>query len=250
MNIKKIIKQILKYSPTKNLEIERINLIRNSSISDLTNQSYTEDLLSKLGLNDEELFNFPKSLYPYCGNGLQSWQYPSQFSKFLIKLSEYNISSYLEIGAKHGGTFIIITEYLRKFNEPIKSIAVDLFLIKGVLKYKKNNSNVESIACNSQSKEFLDLIKKKGPFDLVLIDGDHSYEGCKSDFNAIKGYSKMIAFHDIVGMGVPGVIKFWNEIKENYHHEFDFFEFIDQYKEVTQSTGKTWLGLGLAVKKK
>jgi len=243
------IKNILNISPTKVIDINRIQLIRDSTPEDLEDQVYVDNLLCKLGLNDEELFNYPESLYQYCGQGLFSWQYPSQFSKYLITLSSFKIKSYLEIGVKHGGTFIITTEYLSKFNQIKKAIGIDLFLVKGLADYKKQNVNANQFPLNSRSKKFENLLKKEGPFDLTLIDGDHSYEGCLEDFNLIKNHSKIIAFHDIVSSGVLGVVKVWIEIKNNYKDEFEFFEFIDQYDEVYSNTKKTWLGIGLAVKK-
>lgn len=249
MKIKNLIKKIFQVSPTKELEVQRIKLIRESSEANLKNQIYLENLLCKLGLNDEELFNFPKELYSYCGNGLNSWQYPSQFSKYLIKLSEYGITSYLEIGAKHGGTFIITVEYLQKFNQINKSFAIDLFPIKGLMDYKRFNPHAKALIINSRTIDFKNFIIKKGPFDLVLIDGDHSYEGCLSDFEIMKNHAKMLAFHDIVGMGVPGVMQVWQEVKLKYNGEFEFYEFIDQYSEVFNETKKTWLGIGLAIKK-
>ncbi len=249
MNIKQTIKNILQFSPTKNLEIDKIKIIRESKKEELKDFSFVENMLCELGLNDEELFNFPEKLIKYTGKGLQSWQYPSQFGKYLIKLTDYKINSYIEIGAKHGGTFIITTEYLNKFNLINKAIAIDLFSIKGVNEYKKSNSFCKSYAINSRSLKFKNLIERHGPFDLALIDGDHSYEGCKSDFLTMKNHCKILAFHDIVGMGVPGVVKLWNELKDKYSDEYDFFEFIDQYSEVKDKTNKTWLGLGLAVKK-
>lgn len=249
IGLKRKIKEILNISPTKELDINRLSLIKESSISDLQNHVYMEDLLNKLGLNDEELFNYPKSLYSYCGQGLFSWQYPSQFSKYLIKLSTCNISSYLEIGVKHGGTFMITTEYLNKICGIRKAVAIDLFPVRGLINYRKINKKIKSIPINSRSKKFEKLLIKEGPFDLTLIDGDHSYEGCLADFELVKKHSKIIAFHDIVGMGVPGVIKVWNDIKVKYQDEYDFFEFIDQYEEVVLNTNKTWLGIGLAIKK-
>jgi hypothetical protein len=247
--LKSKIKAIFKLSPTKNLEIKRIHLIRSSSKDDLQSEEYVENLLCNVGLNNEELFNYPKELYKYCGNGLYSWQYPIQFGNYLIELSKYSISSYLEIGTKHGGTFIITVEYLNKFNSIRSAIGVDLFHVKGLNRYKKYNKNVKAFAIDSHSVEFKKLLNKIGPFDLVLIDGDHSYEGCLSDFLTIKDHAKIFAFHDIVGMGVPGVVRLWNELKTNYSNEFNFLEFTEQYQEVTETTGKTWLGIGLALKK-
>ena len=247
--LKNTIKSIINYSPTKELEICRIKLINASSKTDLLSQDYVEKLLCELGLNNEELFNYPKTLFSYCGNGLLSWQYPIQFSKYLLELANRKVSSYLEIGVKHGGTFIVTVEYLSKYNTINKAIGVDLFPAKGLIAYKKINKIVRWYAMNSRAEKFRIMLQKQGPFDLVLIDGDHSYEGCLSDFLTIKEYTKMIAFHDIVGMGEPGVMKVWNEIKSQYDTDFEFIEFIEQYNEVFENTDKTWLGLGLAIKK-
>jgi hypothetical protein len=61
-------------------------------------------LLPKLGLNSEILNEFPEELYPWCGFGVRSWQYPSQFSKYLVYLSGKQIRTYLEIGCRHAGS--------------------------------------------------------------------------------------------------------------------------------------------------
>jgi predicted O-methyltransferase YrrM len=42
-------------------------------------------------------------------------------------------------------------------------------------------------------RDFFGLIKK---VDLVFIDGDHSYEACKADFEACKEHAGIFVFHD------------------------------------------------------
>jgi hypothetical protein len=48
----------------------------------------------------------------------------------------------------------------------------------------------------------------------VFIDADHSYEGISTDYYNLGQYAKMVMFHDINDDRCPGVVKFWNEIKE------------------------------------
>lgn len=61
--------------------------------------------------------------------------------------------------------------------------------------------------------------------DVLYIDGDHSYEGCKSDFEKLKHAVKpggIIAFHDINPKDENneyGSSVFWNEIKHLYKYE-------------------------------
>ena len=104
---------------------QAISAIRSSPLDKLSDAKWLEDdLLLRLGLHANTVDEYPASLRPWCGQGLQSWQYPNQFSKYLVFLS--SIKSYLEIGCRHGGTFIITLEYLKRFNKFDKAIAIDI----------------------------------------------------------------------------------------------------------------------------
>ena len=70
--------------------------------------------------------------------------------------------------------------------------------------------------------------------DLILIDGDHSYLGVKSDYLNYKGLCKYMAFHDILGQrDCEGVSQFWNEIR----NEYEFIEFIDPNRDIASGIG-------------
>lgn len=195
------------------------------------------------------LHEFPPELYQYCGKGLFHWQYPNQFSKYLTYISKFNVESYMEIGVRWGGTFLITVEYLNKFHPIKKAIGFDIIDCPSIAKYKELNDKVDYKKMYSNSEEFKEYINSQASFDLVLIDGDHSEKGCMDDFRTIKDKAKVLVFHDIASDVCPGVKNVWNTIKENYKEEYYFKEFKDQYESVRKTMGINFLGIGVAVKK-
>ncbi len=247
---KPILYQFLKLQKMKVVDLLRLNLIREKDLDYLVNpENLEKDLLPKLGFNNERLYQFPPELYSFCGQGLFCWQYPNQFSKFLVHISRYKIESYLEIGVRHGGTFIIINEYLKKIQPLKKSVGIDICYSPSLIKYQKINPKINFLQINSTSEKFRKYLEAAGDFDLVLIDGDHDEAPCRQDFETVKNYAKIIVFHDIVSNVCPGVVKVWQEVKNKYADQYDFFEFTDQYESVFIRTGEKFLGIGVAVKK-
>jgi len=198
-------------------------------------ESELELLLPNFGMNNEMLDEMPLELSQYFGKGVKFWQYPNQFSPYLIQLSKYEINSYLEIGCRWGGTFIITTEILKSVNKNVKSYACDINPISDILTEYKEYSDFEYF---HQSSFLLDKNNINHNVDLILIDGDHSYEALKKDFDVAKQFSpKYVVFHDILNDECLGVVKFWNEIKDNYKH----YEYTKQYDSVSGN----FLGIGL-----
>ncbi len=228
------------------MDLERIKFIKESSLENLQDNNYLENLIIKLGFNTEILEEQPQ-IVKDNGGGLLIWQYPNQFSKYLCLLKEQNINSYIEIGCRWGGTFVLTNEYLKMFNNITKSVAVDI-IDSPVLNYCILNSETQFIKQNSQSQEFINYMKNNY-FDLIFIDGDHNYNGVKSDYEISKNSGKIFVFHDIINDVCPGVIQFWNELKNNENDIYNFFEFIEQYEDVWNNTNQKFLGIGVAIKK-
>ena len=223
---------------------EAVNRLRGEPIENLKDANYLENvLLPVLGLNDEITHEFPAHLAPYMGQGVRSWQYPSQFSKYLVWLSTRQIGSYLEIGCRHGGTFIITVEYLNRFAPVTRAVAVDLGCGDAVKYYASLNPVVNWYDLSSRSEEFASLIYSS-QFDLALIDGDHSLEGVTSDFRTVQDKVRYAVFHDIFSDACPDVGVFWNNLPAS--NFTPLAAFIDQYAEVQQRTGRKYLGIGVA----
>ena len=228
------------------MDLSRIKFIKESNLEDLQNNNYLEKLIIKLGFNTEILKEQPQ-IVKDNGGGLLIWQYPNQFSKYLCLLKEQNINSYIEIGCRWGGTFVLTNEYLKMFNDINKSVAVDI-IDSPVLNYCISNDETLFIKMNSRSQEFKNYMNNNY-FDLIFIDGDHSYGGVKSDYEITKNSGKIFVFHDIISDACPGVVKFWNELKNNENDTYNFFEFIEQYEDVWNNTRRKFLGVGVAIKK-
>jgi cephalosporin hydroxylase len=228
------------------MDLSRIDLIKNASLDNLRNSDFLEQLIIKLGFNTEILREQPE-IVKNNGGGLFIWQYPNQFSKYLLLLQKLNISSYIEIGCRWGGTFVLTTEYLKMFNKMDRSVAVDI-ISSPVKTYCSMSNETSFMKMNSMGQEFKNYMKEN-KFDLIFIDGDHSYEAVKNDYETCKDSGKIYVFHDIVNDVCPGVVRFWNELKLSEDKSYDFFEFIEQYEDVWNSTHQRFLGIGVAVKK-
>jgi hypothetical protein len=228
------------------MDLSRLALLANTSIEDLKNVSKVEELIIKLGFNDEILIEQPQIVKNNVG-GLKIWQYPNQFSKSLVYLHSLNPTSYCEIGSRWGGTFALTVEYLRKLGSLERAVAIDAF-IETTEEYCKQTTKCTFIKDFSNS----DSIKKfmqSNTFDCVLIDGDHSDPVLSGDYALVKLTTRIIVFHDITNAQCPDVAALWNKLKVEEAEQFIFTEFIEQYPEVVEATGNTYLGIGVMVRK-
>jgi len=221
-----------------------IDRIRNEPLEKLSDPAYLEfKLLPELGLNDRHMHQYPSQLHPYCGGGIDSWQYPNQFSKYLHYLSQCDIESYVEIGCHKGGTFIITVEYLNRFKPLSRCLAVDNWPRDIIKEYKLIRPEIEYLTTSSQSSEFYNAYLAYN-WDLVLIDGDHSYKGAQEDYNIVKDRARYIAFHDIANSLCPGTQQIWADMKKIYSTD-KMHQWIDQYDEVLLRMRGSIMGIGL-----
>jgi hypothetical protein len=89
----------------------------------------------------------------------------------------------------------------------------------------RKRQSLVSLRRDSHAPESLDAVRRElngRRIDLLFIDGDHSYEGVKADFEMYSPLVRpggMIVFHDIV-ISPPHpdcrVFVYWNEVKWHY----------------------------------
>jgi spermidine synthase len=175
-------------------------------------------LRNEAGVNHHEWFGTGL----FQGN-LEIQQVPEEYVEYLWFLKEGRFKSYLNIGIGKGGSFLTET-YIQPDLEI--SVAVDnssywqgdqKSSIQEKMEWLRSNAECEVEFHDSDSVEWLKSNSFR-KFDVIFIDGDHSYEGVKRDFeNSLPLLSEggSVIFHDINSRGCEGVVRFWNEIKND-----------------------------------
>jgi cephalosporin hydroxylase len=163
-------------------------------------------------------------------SGHKASQNEWELTQFLDLLRERKVRKYLEIGARDGDTLHAVGRVLAP---GASLIAVDLpgalwgyaasiqNLRRASLDLRNMGHKVHMVLGSSLASEVIYQVKKHGPYDAILIDGDHTYGGVSADWAIYGGMAPIVALHDIAGYGVTQrttrheveVPKFWAEVK-------------------------------------
>jgi len=154
----------------------------------------------------------------YTG-GYHIQQRPAEFGRLVCLLAAYSpFSAYLEIGTAAGGTTRFLNDWLRID----RTVVIDdgnhgkhpVWLHQN----RKGIANLTEFIGDShspQAAEFLSGLHCQ--FDLVAIDGDHSYSGVRADWYLIQPFlaqHAIVWFHDI--KACQGVAQHWEELRSHF----------------------------------
>jgi predicted O-methyltransferase YrrM len=170
----------------------------------------------------------------YRGFSLRPYQVDQEIAQLLEELRSRNVRRAVEIGTARGGTLFLLTQAL---SPGARLVSVDLHFgpFGGGYPHWKiplfhalamGGPQLTLLRGSSQTPEMRDRVGTTlgGLADFILIDGDHSYEGAKRDFELYRELvapGGIIAFHDIVPGSeerVGGVPRLGQELKAQYPH--------------------------------
>jgi predicted O-methyltransferase YrrM len=183
--------------------------------------------------------------------GVAPLQVRSELLEFASLVRERCPKALLEIGTCAGGTFFVLCQLA---DPHAMVISLDLpggrfgggysgYRVPILHRMKKTGQRLHLLRADSHSASTVGRVAsalRGTPLDLLLIDGDHTYDGVKQDFEMYSPFVKpcgIVAFHDIAKhppeMEVQ-VDRFWNEIKTEYRH-----------REIIEDHQQGWGGIGV-----
>jgi len=178
-----------------------------------------------------------------------------EIRSFLELLKKEKPKTIVEIGTARGGTLFLDT---RVASEDAVLVSIDLpytsssggyhFWQKSLYKsFALPSQQIHLIQSDSHDKKTVEEVERilnGKKVDFLFIDGDHSYDGVKKDFEMYSPLVKkngIIAFHDIV-VHPPEinckVNELWDEIKLKH-----------KYKEFVEDWNQKYGGIGAIIKK-
>jgi predicted O-methyltransferase YrrM len=162
----------------------------------------------------------------------EAMQDEAEIAAFCALLAGEGVKSYLEIGSKFGGSLWRVANALPKGS---RVVAVDLPggtkrwnesrpALKGcVAALKERGYDAHLIWGNSTDPMVIEQVRALGPFDAMLLDGDHRLPGVTADFANYGPMGRIVAFHDLAWRRAPewvgtriDVPQFWASIKDQF----------------------------------
>jgi predicted O-methyltransferase YrrM len=183
---------------------------------------------------------------------IKPWQHREEIGRLAEIVYSSKPATILEIGTAAGGTLFLFAS-LAPQDALIVSVDLPFGMYGGgypvwkIPLYKsfaREMQTIELIRGDSHSLETFEQLKgvlRGRSIDFMFIDGDHTYEGVKKDFESysrLMSENGIVAFHDIVPDRSESpdhfVSDFWKEIKNYYRHE-----------EIIRDKDQSKLGIGV-----
>jgi predicted O-methyltransferase YrrM len=161
-----------------------------------------------------------------------------ELKAFVNLAVDLDVRRYLEIGSRNGDSFFAVMANLRP---GAFGMSIDLpETAETMARMAATTMEVVNLGMttrlyygSSRDASAIAAAKVSAPFDLVLIDGDHTYGGVISDWTDYQAFGKVVAVHDIdapagwKSSGLPNEVgRFWHDLKAILRPEFKTSEIV------------------------
>lgn len=157
-----------------------------------------------------------------------AWIGHTPFLKFLVR--EFKPKSFVELGVHNGFSFLLTCQSIQECGLNTLAFAVDHWQGDNQAGYFDESVYNEFVNLNLRYSAFSKILKKDfrsalsdfsdGSIDLLHIDGFHTYDAVKEDFESWLPKlteNGIVLLHDIfVRRNTFGVYKYWQELKKHY----------------------------------
>ena len=194
----------------------------------------------------------PETAVDYCDERpIRTKQVRSEVLEWTRIVAAATPKRSMEIGTYRGGTLFLLCTFsasdaqiisldLRRgqFGGGYHWAKIPLFKC-----FARNGQKLRLVRGDShqpETKRRIEALLAGEHLDFLFIDGDHTYEGVKRDFEMYAPLVRrggIVAFHDIAEHAPEEhceVAKFWNEIKPHYAH-----------REIIENPRQGWAGIGI-----
>lgn len=177
-------------------------------------------------------------LFQYSSGYFKPYQIEGELAELIREVRNLKPLNVLEIGTAKGGTLFLWTR-LAQQNAMIVSIDLPGGKFGGgyskrrgaiYQRFRGKHQNLHLLREDSHAPETLgkaESLFEGKPVDLLFIDGDHTYDGVKKDWEMYSPLVRpggIVVFHDIAGNYDDTQVKrLWDSIKTSFEHREHVF---------------------------
>jgi predicted O-methyltransferase YrrM len=171
--------------------------------------------------------------FSYANAFLRPVQVPEEMASLLADVRKLNPKTILEIGTCKGGSLYLWT---RVVPPDAPTVSVDLpggkfgggysrFRTPIYRRFARQRQRLHLLRANSHDASTLKQVERifgDTKVDFLFIDGDHTYEGVRRDwemYSPLVRKGGLVAFHDVAGnYGETQAKRCWDSIKDGFVH--------------------------------